>query len=142
VGLPKFPTLPQPPSKEKILEFLLETVALEELALAALVNAEAEKVQEIGKANLAGPLTPGEAVRVNESVARVLEAAGDKGGAVAGETADYPGSQETSSPAALPYGGGVTCPGGDPKGRAWCCGVMRRQGQRRATITGDGRRAA
>ena len=39
MGLPEFPALPTPPSLEDLCLLLIQTVALEELALAALINA-------------------------------------------------------------------------------------------------------
>jgi len=58
-----------------LLRFLLHTVALEELAISALINAEAEKVQELNASGIAGPVSAEEAIRINESVAKVIEAA-------------------------------------------------------------------
>lgn len=78
MGLPVFPKLPKPSKKKKIFRLLLETIALEELALAALINAEAEKVQEIKKAGLESPVSAEDAAKINESVAKVIEAAEKK----------------------------------------------------------------
>jgi hypothetical protein len=78
MGLPQFPTLPTPPSQETILRLLLETIVLEELALAALVNAEAEKVQSVAGAGVIGPVSPEDLTEINKAVAGVIQAAGDK----------------------------------------------------------------
>ncbi len=78
MGLPEWPELPKVPDQQDLLHLLIETVALEELALAALVNAEAEKVQEMVMKGIAAPLTADEAVKINESVRGVILAAGDK----------------------------------------------------------------
>jgi hypothetical protein len=78
MGLPTFPTLPTPPSQENLLLFLIQTVALEELALAALINAEAEKVQAVAAAGVMGPVSASELTAINSAVAAVVEAAGKK----------------------------------------------------------------
>lgn len=72
MGLPTFPPLAGPAPQAQIIDRLLETIAFEELALAAVVNAEAEKVQVLALAGIMGPVTPDELTAINESVARVL----------------------------------------------------------------------
>ena len=52
---------------------LLETVALGELAVARLINSEAEKVQAVVKAGVAGPVSPEELKEINITVSKVLE---------------------------------------------------------------------
>jgi len=59
------------PPVEAILRQLLHSVALEELALAALVNAEAQKTQQLAK-HLVIPFTPAEAVAHQRAVAQVM----------------------------------------------------------------------
>lgn len=78
MGLPVFPVLPNPPTLDMLLRLLIQTVALEELALAALVNAEAEKVQAVAAANVIGPITAEELAAINKGVAEVICAAADK----------------------------------------------------------------
>lgn len=78
MGLPQFPVAPKPPAQKKLLKLLLHTVALEELALAALVNAEAEKVQAVSAAGIVGPVTAESLAEVNKAVAEVITAAGKK----------------------------------------------------------------
>lgn len=72
MGLPIFPNLAGPAPQADIIDRLLETIALEELALAAVVNAEAEKVQTVALAGIMGPVAPDELTAINESVAKVL----------------------------------------------------------------------
>jgi hypothetical protein len=57
---------------------LLQTIVFEEQALAALINAEAEKIQELAKAGLSGPISASEATELNQSVAEVIKLAGEK----------------------------------------------------------------
>ena len=78
MGLPEFPEFPTPPSIEELRLLLIETVALEELALAALINAEAEKVQAVAEACVLGPISADELTDINKAVGEVIEAAGRK----------------------------------------------------------------
>lgn len=77
MGLPTFPDISGPAPQPEIIDRLLETVALEELALAALINAEAEKVQAVA-AVVVGPIGPEELAAINASVSAVIEQAGKK----------------------------------------------------------------
>lgn len=52
---------------------LLESIALEETALAHFVNAEAEKIQHLGALMAAGSITPSEALDLQQSVAKVMQ---------------------------------------------------------------------
>lgn len=56
---------------------LLHSIALEELAIAHLINAEAEKAQAVAKHRLP-PLTPDELIEFQHSIAKVLEMAVEK----------------------------------------------------------------
>ncbi|MFO8061052.1 MAG: hypothetical protein R6U70_10425 [Bacillota bacterium] len=76
--MPQFPELPEIPEQQDLLHLLIQTVALEELSLSALVNEEAEKVQELVREGIAGPIFAEEAVKINESVRDVIVAAGEK----------------------------------------------------------------
>ncbi len=78
VGLPLFPELPEAPDQQELLNQLLHTVALEQLALAALINAEAEKVQQLAAAGVMGPVDAEVLARVNEAVAEVVKQAAAK----------------------------------------------------------------
>lgn len=77
-AVPVFPDISGPAPQNEIIDRLLETVALEELALAALINAEAEKVQAVSAAGIMGPVDPEDLVRINNAVAEVIRLAGVK----------------------------------------------------------------
>ncbi|MGI6610194.1 MAG: hypothetical protein ACOX4G_06745 [Limnochordia bacterium] len=78
MGLPEFPELPTAPTLDELRLLLIETVALEELALAALINAEAEKVQAVADADVLGPVSAEELAAINKAVAEVINAAACK----------------------------------------------------------------
>ena len=78
MGIPRFPDIGQPASQVEIIDRLLETIAFEELALAHLINAEAEKVQAVVAAGIMGPVSPEEIREINKAVLEVLEAAAQK----------------------------------------------------------------
>lgn len=78
MGFPTFPTLPTPPPRRNLLGLLLETIVLEQQALAHLINAEAEKVQSMVQAGIAGPISAAEAAEINRSVAEVIKFAAEK----------------------------------------------------------------
>lgn len=75
MGTPRFPDIKRPASLREIVGRLLETIALEELAIANLINAEAEKIQAVLKAGISGPVSPEELREINLSVSKVLETA-------------------------------------------------------------------
>lgn len=60
-------------SLSEMLDRLLETIAWEELALAALIHAEAEKIEAVVHAGLLGPVDAEEVQQLNLAVAHVLE---------------------------------------------------------------------
>jgi len=64
--------LPEPPPRDRVISQLLYSIALEETALAALINAEAEKVQAVGR-NLARPCTFDDVLTFQRSVADVMQ---------------------------------------------------------------------
>lgn len=70
--MPNFPEVPELPEIDvcQSLALVIESVALEELSLAHLVNAEAEKVQKV--ADKSYPATPFEMAKVNKSVSKTL----------------------------------------------------------------------
>ncbi|HWI52505.1 MAG TPA: hypothetical protein VNT01_10240, partial [Symbiobacteriaceae bacterium] len=76
--LPEFPDISDPAPQDQIIDRLLETIALEELALAALINAEAEKVQAVAAAGILGPVDAEQLTAVNLAVADVIRLAGVK----------------------------------------------------------------
>ena len=78
MGLPVFPNISGPAPQHQIIDRLLETVALEELALAALINAEAEKVQAVAHAGVAGPIDAEELEAINKAVSQVIHEAAEK----------------------------------------------------------------
>ncbi len=78
MGLPEFPQLPEPRSREDLIRLLFESIVMEELSLAAIVNAEAEKVQALTKHGICGPVLADEALKINQSVKEVIQAAGEK----------------------------------------------------------------
>jgi hypothetical protein len=78
MGLPVFPPLPPPIPQNQIIDYLLETIAFEELALAALINAEAEKIQAVAAAGVMGPVSPEALEAINVSVSSVIQGAAQK----------------------------------------------------------------
>jgi hypothetical protein len=74
-SVPVFPPLPPPIPQSQIIDYLLETIAFEELALAALVNAEAEKIQAVAAAGVLGPVEPDALTAINNSVNEVVNQA-------------------------------------------------------------------
>ena len=78
MGIPQFPALPTAPTQDQLLLQLLHTIALEELALSAVINAEAEKVQALAAAGIMGPITPESAAEVNTAVSEVLNQVSQK----------------------------------------------------------------
>lgn len=78
MGMPHFPNIRHPAPQREIIDRLLETIALEELALAHLINAEAEKLQAVVEAGIIGPISPEDVRDINLGVKQVLEEAGRK----------------------------------------------------------------
>ncbi len=72
MGVPTIPTLPSIP-KNRVIGSLLATVAIEEAALAHLVNAEAEKVQRLA-ATMPAPSTFEQAAEMQKIVLAVMNA--------------------------------------------------------------------
>ncbi|MGE5673614.1 MAG: hypothetical protein ACM3XM_06955 [Mycobacterium leprae] len=83
MGLPVFPNIQHPAPQAQIIDRLLETIALEELALAALINAEAEKVQAVAAAGIIGPVDAAELEAINRAVSEVIREAAVKEGFLA-----------------------------------------------------------
>ncbi len=72
MGVPTIPSLPSIP-KANVISSLLATVAIEEAALAHLVNAEAEKVQRLA-ATMPTPSTFEQAAEMQKIVLAVMNA--------------------------------------------------------------------
>ena len=72
LGTPRFPDIKRPASLREIMARLLETVALA-ARCGSLINSEAEKVQAVVKAGVAGPVSPEELKEINITVSKVLE---------------------------------------------------------------------
>lgn len=71
MSMPVIPTVTQP----QALTNLLESIALEETALAHFMNAEAEKVQIIAALLGNGTITPAEATTFQNAVNRLMQTA-------------------------------------------------------------------
>ena len=65
------PEIPEREQEEALTD-LLESIALEETALAHFINAEAEKVQAIGALLEDGQISAQEAVDLQENIAKVM----------------------------------------------------------------------
>lgn len=72
MSMPNFPEIPNLPEIEicESLGLVIESIALEELALAHLINAEAEKVQKVADPEKCS--SPFEMIKINESVSKSL----------------------------------------------------------------------
>lgn len=70
--MPNFPNIPELPDIDicESLGLVVESIALEELALAHLINAEAEKIQKVASPEHCA--SPFEMVKINESVSKAL----------------------------------------------------------------------
>ncbi|MDE6881034.1 MAG: collagen-like protein [Oscillospiraceae bacterium] len=77
MSLPSFPTIDPPIQREDAVNQILSSIAMEELSLSHILNAEGEKLQYIlgTLPGLSGPATIAEVLSANESVRGVLEAA-------------------------------------------------------------------
>jgi len=75
VGMPDYPDGSRRPGWNETIIDLMESIALEEMALAHLVNAEAEQLQAFVGEALDFPTRPsnGDILRFNAALARVLE---------------------------------------------------------------------
>lgn len=67
-NLPEFPTVP-PITPEVAISYIILSIALEEIGLSHIINAEGEKIQNVA---LDPGSTPADLVAVNESVERTL----------------------------------------------------------------------
>ncbi len=75
VGMPEIPKGTNRPSLDETLIDLLESIALEEMALAHLINAEAEELQAFVGKHLDFPSNPSndDILRFNVTIARLME---------------------------------------------------------------------
>ena len=77
MGLPCFPDIGSPASRNDIFFRMLESIALGELAIVHLINAEAEQIQAIIKAGIMGPVSPEDIQAINVGIAKILEVAAE-----------------------------------------------------------------
>lgn len=80
MSMPKYPQQTSPPTRKQLINDILESIALEELAIAHLINAEAEKIQAFTGPYGGFPTSPTNK-QINEFqsyVARILEALTEK----------------------------------------------------------------
>jgi len=75
VGMPQIPKAPHRPDKKEVIIDLLESIALEEIALSHVLNAEAEKIQAFVGKCLDFPTKPNnyEIIKFNKSVRNLIE---------------------------------------------------------------------
>ncbi|KIL74721.1 hypothetical protein [Bacillus badius] len=75
MSMPSIPPAPHRPNKKEVAIDLLESIALEEIALSHLMNAEAEKIQAFVGECLDFPTNPSnkEIVKFNKAVNQLLE---------------------------------------------------------------------
>lgn len=77
MSLPSFPVVDPPIDRDDAVNQILSSIAMEELSLSHILNAEGEKLQYVlgTLPGLTGPATITEVMAANESVKGVLEAA-------------------------------------------------------------------
>ncbi|MBA2872913.1 hypothetical protein HNQ85_003228 [Anoxybacillus calidus] len=75
MSMPKIPKMSHRPDKEEVIIDLLESIALEEVALSHILNAEAEKIQAFVGNCLDFPTKPNnhEIIKFNRSVQDLIE---------------------------------------------------------------------
>ena len=82
MSMPKFPMDPASLSRDDAINQILTSIAMEELALSHVINAEGEKIQYVlGTLEGSTPPQPasiGEVLQVNQSVEKTLEVAAKK----------------------------------------------------------------
>ena len=77
MSLPAFPDSTNTPSREEVINQIISSIAMEELALSHILNAEGEKLQYVlGTLEGSGGLNPSidDIVKVNDSVKDLIEA--------------------------------------------------------------------
>jgi len=110
MSLPEFPTISPPLSREDAINQIISSIAMEELGLSHIINAEGEKLQYILGTipGLTGPsATIEDVLKVNESVRSVLQ------GAAESQTLLRSKLQNALSSAVLTGPTGVTGPTGE-----------------------------
>ena len=82
MSMPKFPIDPASLSRDDAINQILTSIAMEELALSHVINAEGEKLQSIlgtlEGSTIREPTTVDEVLQVNQSVEKTLEVAAKK----------------------------------------------------------------
>lgn len=75
MSMPQIPENKHRPTIDETIIDLLESIALEEIALSHIINAEAEKIQAFVGKNLDFPTDPtnGDILRFNATVLRLME---------------------------------------------------------------------
>lgn len=77
MSMPTFPTEMNTPTREEALTQIISSIAMEELGLSHIINAEGEKIQfALGTLEGSGPeypVTINDVLRVNDSVQKMLE---------------------------------------------------------------------
>ena len=75
MSMPSIPKEPHRPNKNEVIIDLLESIALEEIALSHILNAEAEKIQAFVGECLDFPTKPNnhEIIKFNKSVQSLIE---------------------------------------------------------------------
>lgn len=73
MSMPVFPTPDPQLTREQALTMILSSIAIEELALSHIINAEGEKLQHVLKLSKQGQATVQEVLAVNKSVSDTLE---------------------------------------------------------------------
>lgn len=81
MSMPVFPTIETPLDRDELINEILASIALEELSLSHILNAEGEKIQFalgtliVPDRGLSGGITIADLVNLNNSVAATLQAA-------------------------------------------------------------------
>lgn len=79
MSMPKYPERSHPPARRQLINDLIESLALEELAIAHFINAEAEKVQAFTGPYGGFPTAPSnkQIIEFQNHTARIFEALTD-----------------------------------------------------------------
>ena len=123
MSMPQFPRNPSDMTREDAINQILSSIAMEELGLSHIINAEGEKIQYI-LGTLSGTSGPGatvdEVLAVNNSVQKTLETAAQSQMFLANKMSDALGAAIMQGPAGPP---GPTGPAGGATGATGLAGV-------------------